>query len=203
MSTVVSLSFSISKCSETKSMKHHQELNLVLWAMKEQLLSKFLWVVQSRFCDLQGTQNICHTRQTISDTLFSTRLYYFHNYIHNDSIQPAVSLFPHTQDNPEVSPSLSSSKRLSRSNIDLSAPSETRNRKTPLSHKQSDSYDEDSSGSQHHPFLSRYSIQEQRPNAVLWCCKWVFLLQYFLHAETIPEEAFSALLLFFWSSLTC
>lgn len=63
--------------------------------------------------------------------------------------------FPHTQDNPEVSPSLSSSKRLSRSNIDLSAPSETRNRKTPLSRKQSDSYDADSSGSQHHPFLSR------------------------------------------------
>ncbi|XP_067221607.1 membrane-associated phosphatidylinositol transfer protein 3 [Chanodichthys erythropterus] len=58
------------------------------------------------------------------------------------------------QDNPEVSPSLSSSKRLSRSNIDLSAPSETRNRKTPLSRKQSDSYDADSSGSQHHPFLS-------------------------------------------------
>uniref|UniRef100_A0A9J7WVL7 Membrane-associated phosphatidylinositol transfer protein 3 n=2 Tax=Cyprinus carpio TaxID=7962 RepID=A0A9J7WVL7_CYPCA len=51
-------------------------------------------------------------------------------------------------------PSLSSSKRLSRSNIDLSAPSETRNRKTPLSRKQSDSYDGDSSGSQHHPFLS-------------------------------------------------
>ncbi|XP_016103196.1 membrane-associated phosphatidylinositol transfer protein 3-like [Sinocyclocheilus grahami] len=58
------------------------------------------------------------------------------------------------KDNPEVSPSLSSSKRLSRSNIDLSAPSETRNRKTPLSRKQSDSYDGDSSGSQHPPFLS-------------------------------------------------
>ncbi|XP_056127046.1 membrane-associated phosphatidylinositol transfer protein 3 isoform X2 [Rhinichthys klamathensis goyatoka] len=58
------------------------------------------------------------------------------------------------KDNPEVSPSLSSSKRLSRSNIDLSAPSETRNRKTPLSRKQSDSYDADSSGSQHHSFLS-------------------------------------------------
>ncbi|KAI2656295.1 Membrane-associated phosphatidylinositol transfer protein 3 [Labeo rohita] len=58
------------------------------------------------------------------------------------------------KDNPEVNPSLSSSKRLSRSNIDLSGPSETRNRKTPLSRKQSDSYDGDSSGSQHHPFLS-------------------------------------------------
>uniref|UniRef100_A0A672KM57 Membrane-associated phosphatidylinositol transfer protein 3 n=1 Tax=Sinocyclocheilus grahami TaxID=75366 RepID=A0A672KM57_SINGR len=78
------------------------------------------------------------------------------------------------KDNPEVSPSLSSSKRLSRSNIDLSAPSETRNRKTPLSRKQSDSYDGDSSGSQHPPFLSRY----------------LFLLQYFLHAETTPEESF-------------
>uniref|UniRef100_A0A8C2FHD7 Membrane-associated phosphatidylinositol transfer protein 3 n=1 Tax=Cyprinus carpio TaxID=7962 RepID=A0A8C2FHD7_CYPCA len=54
----------------------------------------------------------------------------------------------------KVSPSLSSSKRLSRSNIDLSAPSETRNRKTPLSRKQSDSFDGESSGSQHHPFLS-------------------------------------------------
>ncbi|KAK7171870.1 hypothetical protein R3I93_004235 [Phoxinus phoxinus] len=58
------------------------------------------------------------------------------------------------KDNPEVSPSLSSSKRLSRSNIDLSAPSESRNRRTPLSRKQSDSYDGDSSGSQHHSFLS-------------------------------------------------
>ncbi|XP_077091619.1 membrane-associated phosphatidylinositol transfer protein 3-like, partial [Siphateles boraxobius] len=58
------------------------------------------------------------------------------------------------KDNPEVSPSLSSSKRLSRSNIDLSAPIETCNRKTPFSRKQSDSYDGDSSGSQHHSFLS-------------------------------------------------
>ncbi|XP_073673984.1 membrane-associated phosphatidylinositol transfer protein 3 [Garra rufa] len=71
------------------------------------------------------------------------------------------------KDNPEVSPSLSSSKRLSRSNIDLSGPSETRNRKTPLSRKQSDSYDGDSSGSQHHPFLSSL-IQDGtdlRPNS--------------------------------------
>uniref|UniRef100_A0A8C1R0N3 Membrane-associated phosphatidylinositol transfer protein 3 n=1 Tax=Cyprinus carpio TaxID=7962 RepID=A0A8C1R0N3_CYPCA len=70
------------------------------------------------------------------------------------NLKVSVSHFPHVQDNPEVSPSLSSSKRLSRSNIDLSAPSETRNRKTPLSRKQSDSFDGESSGSQHHPFLS-------------------------------------------------
>lgn len=70
------------------------------------------------------------------------------------------------KDNPDVSPSLSSSKRLSRSNIDLSAPSETRNRKTSLSRKQSDSYDGDSGG-QHHPFLSSL-IQDGadlRPNS--------------------------------------
>uniref|UniRef100_A0A8C2FH77 Membrane-associated phosphatidylinositol transfer protein 3 n=1 Tax=Cyprinus carpio TaxID=7962 RepID=A0A8C2FH77_CYPCA len=71
------------------------------------------------------------------------------------------------KDNPEVSPSLSSSKRLSRSNIDLSAPSETRNRKTPLSRKQSDSFDGESSGSQHHPFLSRYCIPSSSTSVML------------------------------------
>lgn len=80
-----------------------------------------------------------------------------------------VSHFPHIQDNPDVSPSLSSSKRLSRSNVDLSAPSETRNRKTPLSRKQSDSYDGDSSGSQHHPFLSRYWMLERTHTRILTC----------------------------------
>ncbi|KAL0174543.1 hypothetical protein M9458_030511, partial [Cirrhinus mrigala] len=63
------------------------------------------------------------------------------------TVQLAVSHIFHTL-------RITRSKRLSRSNIDLSGPSETRNRKTPLSRKQSDSYDGDSSGSQHHPFLS-------------------------------------------------
>uniref|UniRef100_A0AAR2IIW3 Membrane-associated phosphatidylinositol transfer protein 3 n=1 Tax=Pygocentrus nattereri TaxID=42514 RepID=A0AAR2IIW3_PYGNA len=54
---------------------------------------------------------------------------------------------------------LSSSKRLSKSNIDISAPSESRTKRAPLSRKQSDSCDADSSSSQHHPFISRYSSQ--------------------------------------------
>ncbi|KTG01947.1 hypothetical protein cypCar_00019597 [Cyprinus carpio] len=103
---------------------------------------------------LKGAQNSCHISHTIQTLYFSAHLYHLHIYINDDSVQLAVSHFPHVQDNPEVSPSLSSSKRLSRSNIDLSAPSETRNRKTPLSRKQSDSFDGESSGSQHHPFLS-------------------------------------------------
>uniref|UniRef100_A0AAR2L8W1 Membrane-associated phosphatidylinositol transfer protein 3 n=1 Tax=Pygocentrus nattereri TaxID=42514 RepID=A0AAR2L8W1_PYGNA len=49
---------------------------------------------------------------------------------------------------------LSSSKRLSKSNIDISAPSESRTKRAPLSRKQSDSCDADSSSSQHHPFIS-------------------------------------------------
>ncbi|XP_066520457.1 membrane-associated phosphatidylinositol transfer protein 3 isoform X1 [Hoplias malabaricus] len=54
----------------------------------------------------------------------------------------------------EASSGLSSSKRLSKSNIDISAPSENRTRRGPLSRKQSDSCDADSSNSQHHPFIS-------------------------------------------------
>ncbi|XP_057206688.1 membrane-associated phosphatidylinositol transfer protein 3 isoform X2 [Triplophysa rosa] len=67
--------------------------------------------------------------------------------VHNSRHNSMESL----KDNPEVSPRLNSSKRLSRSNIDLSAPSESRSRKAPLSRKQSDSLDGDS---QHHPFFS-------------------------------------------------
>ncbi|XP_030633987.1 membrane-associated phosphatidylinositol transfer protein 3 [Chanos chanos] len=54
----------------------------------------------------------------------------------------------------EASPGLSSSKRLSKSNIDISAPSESHARQPSLSRKQSDSYDGDSSSGQHHSFLS-------------------------------------------------
>ncbi|KAL7831896.1 hypothetical protein AOLI_G00294440, partial [Acnodon oligacanthus] len=54
----------------------------------------------------------------------------------------------------EASTGLSSSKRLSKSNIDISAPSESRTKRAPLSRKQSDSCDADSSSSQHHPFIS-------------------------------------------------
>uniref|UniRef100_A0A8C2FHC5 Membrane-associated phosphatidylinositol transfer protein 3 n=1 Tax=Cyprinus carpio TaxID=7962 RepID=A0A8C2FHC5_CYPCA len=82
------------------------------------------------------------------------------------------------KDNPEVSPSLSSSKRLSRSNIDLSAPSETRNRKTPLSRKQSDSFDGESSGSQHHPFLSRYCMLAEQMSQLRPACSQIFNLFY-------------------------
>ncbi|KAI4898724.1 hypothetical protein NFI96_024103 [Prochilodus magdalenae] len=61
----------------------------------------------------------------------------------------------------EAGTGLSSSKRLSKSNIDISAPSESRTKRAPLSRKQSDSCDADSSNSQHHPFISRYSSQTQ------------------------------------------
>ncbi|XP_031429067.1 membrane-associated phosphatidylinositol transfer protein 3 isoform X1 [Clupea harengus] len=61
------------------------------------------------------------------------------------------------KDNPgllgEASPGLSGSKRLSKSNIDISALDEHGRRRQPLSRKQSDSFDDASSG-QHATFLS-------------------------------------------------
>ncbi|KAA0702049.1 Membrane-associated phosphatidylinositol transfer protein 3 [Triplophysa tibetana] len=67
--------------------------------------------------------------------------------VHNSRHNSMESL----KDNTEVSPRLNSSKRLSRSNVDLSAPSESRSRTGPLRRKQSDSLDGDS---QHHLFFS-------------------------------------------------
>ncbi|KAL4647581.1 membrane-associated phosphatidylinositol transfer protein 3 [Arapaima gigas] len=68
------------------------------------------------------------------------------------------------KDNPllrtEASYSLGTSKRLSKSNIDLSAPGSTATLpRQPLSRKQSDSYDGDSS--QHHVFFSGNLLQEE------------------------------------------
>ncbi|KAM4596004.1 membrane-associated phosphatidylinositol transfer protein 3-like [Polymixia lowei] len=59
----------------------------------------------------------------------------------------------------ENSPGLSSSKRLSKSNIDISAPNEGHGQGgQPLSRKQSDSYDGDtSSAGQHHSFFSSFT----------------------------------------------
>lgn len=69
---------------------------------------------------------------------------------------------PSTQDNSgllgESSPGLSSSKRLSKSNIDISAPNEGHSQgEPPLSRKQSDSYDGDTSSTGQHSFFSRLS----------------------------------------------
>ncbi|XP_056139466.1 membrane-associated phosphatidylinositol transfer protein 3 [Lampris incognitus] len=75
------------------------------------------------------------------------------------------------KDNPgqlgEVSPCLSSSKRLSKSNIDISAPNEGHSQaQQPLSRKQSDSFDGDtSSAGQHHSFFSRIRTSTMKENA--------------------------------------
>lgn len=68
---------------------------------------------------------------------------------------------PSSQDNSgllgESSPGLSSSKRLSKSNIDISAPNEGHvQTRPPLSRKQSDSYDGDTSSTGQHSFFSRW-----------------------------------------------
>lgn len=56
----------------------------------------------------------------------------------------------------ESSPGLSSSKRLSKSNIDISAPNEGHGQGGPsLSRKQSDSYDGDTSSTGQRSFFSR------------------------------------------------
>ncbi|MEQ2176104.1 hypothetical protein GOODEAATRI_024656, partial [Goodea atripinnis] len=57
----------------------------------------------------------------------------------------------------ESSPGLSSSKRLSKSNIDISAPNEGQGSPS-LSRKQSDSYDGDSSSTGQHNFFPRWNI---------------------------------------------
>uniref|UniRef100_A0A673ADE0 Membrane-associated phosphatidylinositol transfer protein 3 n=1 Tax=Sphaeramia orbicularis TaxID=375764 RepID=A0A673ADE0_9TELE len=57
----------------------------------------------------------------------------------------------------ECSPGLSSSKRLSKSNIDISAPNDGHGQSgPPLSRKQSDSYDGDTSSTGQHSFFSRW-----------------------------------------------
>lgn len=57
----------------------------------------------------------------------------------------------------DSSPGLSSSKRLSKSNIDISAPNEGHGQsRPPLSRKQSDSYDGDSSSAGQRCFFSRW-----------------------------------------------
>lgn len=57
----------------------------------------------------------------------------------------------------ESSPGLSSSKRLSKSNIDISAPNDGNGQSgPPLSRKQSDSYDGDTSSTGQHSFFSRW-----------------------------------------------
>uniref|UniRef100_A0A8C1U6K1 Membrane-associated phosphatidylinositol transfer protein 3 n=1 Tax=Cyprinus carpio TaxID=7962 RepID=A0A8C1U6K1_CYPCA len=135
---------------------HYQDAVATVIARANQVYNSFLQSPEG-----QGfTGQVCLLGDCVGGVLCFDALCFSNSPRHSsrqnstESLKVSVSHFPHVQDNPEVSPSLSSSKRLSRSNIDLSAPSETRNRKTPLSRKQSDSFDGESSGSQHHPFLS-------------------------------------------------
>ncbi|XP_016084769.1 membrane-associated phosphatidylinositol transfer protein 3-like isoform X1 [Sinocyclocheilus grahami] len=125
---------------------HYQDAVATVIARANQVYHSFLQSPEG-----QGfTGQVCLLGDCVGGVLCFDALCFSNSQRHNSRHNSTESL----KDNPEVSPSLSSSKRLSRSNIDLSAPSETRNRKTPLSRKQSDSYDGESSGSQHHPFLS-------------------------------------------------
>uniref|UniRef100_A0A8C1U5Z0 Membrane-associated phosphatidylinositol transfer protein 3 n=1 Tax=Cyprinus carpio TaxID=7962 RepID=A0A8C1U5Z0_CYPCA len=125
---------------------HYQDAVATVIARANQVYNSFLQSPEG-----QGfTGQVCLLGDCVGGVLCFDALCFSNSPRHSSRQNSTESL----KDNPEVSPSLSSSKRLSRSNIDLSAPSETRNRKTPLSRKQSDSFDGESSGSQHHPFLS-------------------------------------------------
>lgn len=125
---------------------HYQDAVATVISRANQVYHSFLQSPEG-----QGfTGQVCLLGDCVGGVLCFDALCFSNNPRHSSRHNSTESL----KDNPEVSPSLSASKRLSRSNIDLSAPSETRNRKTPLSRKQSDSYDGDSSGSQHHSFLS-------------------------------------------------
>lgn len=75
--------------------------------------------------------------------------------------KPLRPSLPSSQDSSglrgDSSPGLSSSKRLSKSNIDISAPNEGHSQsRPPLSRKQSDSYDGDSSTAGQRCFFSRW-----------------------------------------------
>uniref|UniRef100_A0A671N236 Membrane-associated phosphatidylinositol transfer protein 3 n=1 Tax=Sinocyclocheilus anshuiensis TaxID=1608454 RepID=A0A671N236_9TELE len=125
---------------------HYQDAVATVIARANQVYHSFLQSPEG-----QGfTGQVCLLGDCVGGVLCFDALCFSNSPRHSSRHNSTESL----KDNPEVSPSLSSSKRLSRSNTDLSAPSETRNRKTPLSRKQSDSYDGESSGSQHHLFLS-------------------------------------------------
>uniref|UniRef100_H2RQQ2 Membrane-associated phosphatidylinositol transfer protein 3 n=1 Tax=Takifugu rubripes TaxID=31033 RepID=H2RQQ2_TAKRU len=78
------------------------------------------------------------------------------------------------------SPGLSSSKRLSKSNIDISAPNEGHSQnRPPLSRKQSDSYDGDSSSAGQRCFFSRWGeVCRRRLNQLHPACSQIFNLFY-------------------------
>ncbi|XP_067306692.1 membrane-associated phosphatidylinositol transfer protein 3 isoform X2 [Pseudorasbora parva] len=119
---------------------HYQDAVATVIARANQVYHSFLQSPEG-----QGfTGQVCLLGDCVGGVLCFDALCFSNSPRHSTRHNSTESL----KDNPEVSPSLSSSKRLSRSNIDLSAPSEPRNRKTPLSRKQSDSYDGD------RPFLS-------------------------------------------------
>ncbi|XP_065137102.1 membrane-associated phosphatidylinositol transfer protein 3 isoform X2 [Paramisgurnus dabryanus] len=125
---------------------HYQDAVGTVIARANQVYHSFLQCPEG-----QGfTGQVCLLGDCVGGVLCFDALCFSNSPIHNSRYDSTENL----KDNPEVSPRLNSSKRLSRSNIDLSAPSETRSRKTPLNRKQSDSFDGDSSSSQHHPFLS-------------------------------------------------
>ncbi|XP_055052620.2 membrane-associated phosphatidylinositol transfer protein 3 isoform X1 [Misgurnus anguillicaudatus] len=125
---------------------HYQDAVATVIARANQVYHSFLQCPEG-----QGfTGQVCLLGDCVGGVLCFDALCFSNSPIHNSRYNSTENL----KDNPEVSPRLNSSKRLSRSNIDLSAPSETRSRKTPLNRKQSDSFDGDSSSSQHHPFLS-------------------------------------------------
>uniref|UniRef100_A0A667YH48 Membrane-associated phosphatidylinositol transfer protein 3 n=1 Tax=Myripristis murdjan TaxID=586833 RepID=A0A667YH48_9TELE len=87
------------------------------------------------------------------------------------------------KDNPgllgEASPGLSSSKRLSKSNIDISAPNDGHGQGSqPLSRKQSDSYDGDTSSTCQHSFFSRCSMNMNVSKHLHPACSQIFNLFY-------------------------
>lgn len=101
-----------------------------------------------------GESIICHL--IVCDFLVAPMLWVMCTSLHDPHFPPF------TQDNSglqaEASLGLSSSKRLSKSNIDISAPNEVHGQDAPsLRRKQSDSYDGDSSLTGQHSLFSRWN----------------------------------------------
>lgn len=109
-----------------------------------------------------------HHPPTVSAPHISSRCVIFPR---RPNVFPAVLLtfLPPSQESSgllgESSPGLSSSKRLSKSNIDISAPNEGHvQSRPPLSRKQSDSYDGDTSSTGQHTFFPRW----ERDGGMTW-----------------------------------
>uniref|UniRef100_A0AAY4DSE2 Membrane-associated phosphatidylinositol transfer protein 3 n=1 Tax=Denticeps clupeoides TaxID=299321 RepID=A0AAY4DSE2_9TELE len=145
---------------------HYQDAVATVIARANQSYHSFL---QSE--DGQGfTGQVCLMGDCVGGVLCFDALCFSNSYRQGSPTSSRNSSTESLKDNPgalgEASPDLSSSKRLSKSNIDISAPGDGHRRgRQPLGRKQSDSFEAESSG-QHSAFINSL-VQEPSSSGLL------------------------------------